>query len=71
MNPSGRRISGPGGPKDDAIPAVIDGVTPAALSDGEFVMPVSVTVGADGDVAVADTGNDRIQLATLRPATSA
>jgi hypothetical protein len=48
MNPSGRRISGPGGPKDDAIPAVIDGVTPAALSDGEFVMPVSAVEGAGG-----------------------
>lgn len=34
----GGEIEGPGGPTDDAIPAVIDGEIPAALSDGEFVM---------------------------------
>ena len=44
---------------------------PAGTATGEFVMPMAVTVGSDGDVAVADTGNDRIQVATLRPATSA
>lgn len=32
------RVDGPGSPKDDAVPAVIDGTTPAALSDGEYVI---------------------------------
>gem|GEM_PF-7007164 len=43
-----RMIEGPGGPKDDAIPAVIDGKHPAALSDGEFVMPAEAVAGAGG-----------------------
>ncbi len=37
---AGQQIFGPGGPKSDSIPAVIDGQQPAALSSGEFVMPV-------------------------------
>ena len=36
---AGRVISGPGGPKDDMIPAVIDGQEPARLSAGEYVVP--------------------------------
>jgi hypothetical protein len=40
---AGRQVLGPGGPRDDAIPAVIDGTQPAALSNGEFVMPTDVT----------------------------
>lgn len=38
----GRQVRGPGGGQDDAIPASIDGQQPAALSDGEFVMPADV-----------------------------
>jgi hypothetical protein len=46
----GRMVSGPGGPKDDAIPAVIDGVAPAALSDGEYVLTAEAVRGAgNGD----------------------
>lgn len=37
---SGRPVYGPGDGKSDSIPAVIDGERPAALSTGEFVMPV-------------------------------
>jgi hypothetical protein len=52
----GRLVKGPGGPKDDAIPAVItDGAgrqRPAALSDGEYVVPADAVAGAgDGDPA--------------------
>jgi hypothetical protein len=36
---------GPGGGMDDAIPATIDGSEPAALSDGEFVIPADVVSG--------------------------
>lgn len=36
----GRQVLGPGTGKSDSIPAVIDGEQPAALSTGEFVMPV-------------------------------
>lgn len=46
----GRFIEGAGGPTDDAIPAVIDGGQPAALSDGEFVVPAAAVRGAgEGD----------------------
>ena len=46
----GRMVTGPGGPTDDAIPAVIDGQEPAALSSGEFVLPAAAVAGAgDGD----------------------
>lgn len=45
-----RVVQGPGGPTDDAVPAMIDGVQPAALSSGEVVMPVDAVMGAgDGD----------------------
>lgn len=48
----GRLIEGKGGPKDDAIPAKIDNVQEARLSDGEFVMPADAVLGAgDGDRA--------------------
>jgi hypothetical protein len=36
----GSQVLGPGDGKSDSIPAVIDGHRPAALSTGEFVMPV-------------------------------
>lgn len=55
---SGRMIKGPGGPKDDAVPAVIveEGsvVSPAKLSNGEFVMPVSAVEGAGGPEALQE-----------------
>ncbi|MFA5899580.1 MAG: hypothetical protein WC829_10750 [Hyphomicrobium sp.] len=44
----GRMVEGPGGPTDDAIPAMIDGNQPAALSDGEFVLPAAAVEGAGG-----------------------
>ena len=40
LDVSGRPVYGPGDGKSDSIPAVIDGQRPAALSTGEFVMPV-------------------------------
>lgn len=39
---AGQQVLGPGGPKTDSIPAVIDGSQPAALSTGEFVIPAEV-----------------------------
>jgi len=59
----GRQIKGPGGPKDDAVPAVIveEGtpVSPAKLSNNEFVMPVSAVEGlGEGDVKL---GAERMQ----------
>lgn len=46
----GRMVEGPGGPTDDAVPAMIDGNEPAALSDGEFVMTsAAVEAAGDGD----------------------
>ena len=60
---SGRLIKGPGGPKDDAVPAVIveegSTVSPAKLSNNEFVMPVSAVEGiGEGDVEI---GAQRMQ----------
>lgn len=47
-----RLIEGKGGPKSDAIPAKIDNVHEARLSDGEFVMPADAVLGAgNGDRA--------------------
>lgn len=40
---SGGPVDGPGGPTDDAVPAVIDGKHPAALSNGEFVVKADST----------------------------
>jgi hypothetical protein len=37
-----RFIDGPGDGMSDSIPASIDGVQPAALADGEFVIPADV-----------------------------
>ena len=36
----GRQVLGEGDGKSDSLPAVIDGEHPAALSTGEFVMPI-------------------------------
>lgn len=59
----GRQIKGPGGPKDDAVPAVIveEGsvVSPAKLSNNEFVMPVEAVEGlGEGDIKL---GAERMQ----------
>jgi hypothetical protein len=40
INVGGRQVLGAGTGKSDSIPAVIDGEQPAALSTGEFVMPI-------------------------------
>ena len=59
-----RQVVGPGGPTDDAVPAVIDGVHPAKLSSGEVVMPVDAVQGAgDGDPKV---GADRLMALSKR-----
>lgn len=50
---SGRRISGPGGGIDDAIPAVINGREPAHLSSGEHVIP-AMAVSAIGNGSTED-----------------
>lgn len=50
---SGRRISGPGGGLDDAIPAVINGRELAHLSSGEHVIPASA-VSALGNGSTED-----------------
>jgi len=38
----GRQIQGPGTGTSDSVPALIDGKTPAAISDGEYVIPTAV-----------------------------
>jgi hypothetical protein len=43
-----RMVKGPGGPKTDDIPARINGVEEARLSDGEFVVPADAVTGAGG-----------------------
>jgi len=54
----GRMVKGPGGGMDDAVPAHIDGQEPAALSDGEFVVPADVVSGlGDGS---SDEGARRL-----------
>lgn len=51
-------VSGPGGPTDDMIPAVINGQQPARLSDGEYIIPADVVAGiGDGDT---ELGNERL-----------
>jgi hypothetical protein len=41
-----RMVEGPGTGTSDSIPAVIDGNQPAALSDGEFVIPAAAVAAA-------------------------
>lgn len=48
MRQRGRMVRGPGGPKDDMVPAMTDDGQPVALSNGEFVMPVEAVQGAGG-----------------------
>lgn len=55
----GRMVVGPGGPTDDAIPAVIDGTQPAALSSGEFVLPADAVAAAGNGDPVA--GAEQLQ----------
>jgi hypothetical protein len=43
-----RYVVGPGGPKDDKIPARIDGVHEARLSNGEFVITAEAVKGLGG-----------------------
>lgn len=51
-------VSGPGGPRDDSIPAVINGMQPARLSDGEYIIPADAVAGiGDGD---PELGNERL-----------
>ena len=46
----GRLVSGPGGPKDDMVPAIVDGDQPVALSNGEYVLSADAVAGTgDGD----------------------
>ena len=46
----GRMVRGPGGPKDDMVPAVVDGEQPVALSNGEYIVPAdAVAAAGDGD----------------------
>lgn len=43
-------INGPGGPRDDMVPATVDGESEVMLSDGEFVVPYDVVTGlGEGD----------------------
>ena len=46
----GRMVRGPGGPTDDAVPAIVDGEQPVNLSNGEFIMPAdAVAAAGEGD----------------------
>lgn len=38
----GNKVKGPGGGMADLVPAAIEGSQPAALSDGEYVIPADV-----------------------------
>lgn len=44
----GGHVQGPGTGTSDSIPAVVNGTQPAALSDGEFVVPSDVVSGLGG-----------------------
>ena len=44
----GRMVQGPGGPRDDMVPAVVDGNQPVALSNGEFILSADAVAGAGG-----------------------
>jgi hypothetical protein len=46
MASQGRMVEGEGGGVDDAVPAMIDGVQPAALSKDEYVIPADVVAHA-------------------------
>jgi hypothetical protein len=46
MESQGRMVEGSGGGVDDAVPAMIDGVQPAALSKDEYVVPADVVAHA-------------------------
>jgi len=46
MESKGRMVEGSGGGVDDAVPAMIDGVQPAALSKDEYVVPADVVAHA-------------------------
>ena len=46
MSSQGRMIDGAGGGVDDFVPAMIDGVQPAALSKDEYVIPADVVAHA-------------------------
>ena len=48
MRQRGRMVRGPGGPKDDMVPAMTDAGQPVALSNGEFIMPQAAVEGAGG-----------------------
>lgn len=54
----GGAVSGPGGPTDDAIPALINGSTPARLSSGEYVLPADVVAGIGN--GSTELGNNRL-----------
>ena len=41
----GGPVMGPGDGTSDSIPAMVDGVEPAALSQGEYVIPADVVSG--------------------------
>lgn len=55
----GGHVRGPGAGMDDSIPATVNGTQPAALSDGEFVVP-SDAVSHLGDGS-NQAGADRLQ----------
>ena len=46
MESQGRMVEGEGGGVDDSVPAMIDGVQPAALSKDEYVVPADVVAHA-------------------------
>lgn len=48
QSPGGRHVKGPGTATSDSVPAVIDGKQPAALSNGEFVVPTDVVNSLGG-----------------------
>lgn len=55
---SGGRVVGPGGPTEDAVPAMVDGQHPAALSSGEFVVKAD-SADAYGDEAMHDVNDGK------------
>ena len=61
----GRMVRGPGGPTDDAVPAIVDGEQPVNLSNGEFIISADAVANAgDGDpmagAAALTELNDRL-----------
>lgn len=68
MSAGGGKLTGAGDGMSDSIPAMIDGQQPAALSQGEFVVPADVVSGlgngsTDAGAAQLEAMGERVRMA--------